>query len=123
MFGMGMGELLLILVVALLVVGPDKLPSAAKAIGTGIRDLRRHTQDLQDTIEKDDQLGEAVRDLRSALHGDVRSVVRSQLSSPTTAHPAAGTSVGSAPSVDPDLPRVAPAGGAIAKGDDPRVET
>jgi len=70
MFGMGMGELLLILVVALLFVGPDKLPNAAKAIGKGIRDFRRHTQDLQNTLEQDEKLGEAVRELRSALHGD-----------------------------------------------------
>lgn len=70
MFGMGMGELVLILVVALLVVGPDKLPDAAKAIGKGIRDFRRHTQDLQETLEQDEKLGEAVRELRSALRDD-----------------------------------------------------
>jgi Tat protein translocase TatB subunit len=70
MFGMGMGELLLILVVALLVVGPDKLPQAAKAIGKGIRDFRRHSQELQSTIEQDEKLGEAVRELRSALRDD-----------------------------------------------------
>lgn len=70
MFGMGMGELLLILVVALLVVGPDKLPQAAKAIGKGIRDFRRHSQELQSTLEQDEKLGEAVRELRSALRDD-----------------------------------------------------
>ena len=70
MFGMGMGELVLVLVIALLVVGPDKLPDAAKAIGKGIRDFRRHTQDLQDTLEQDEKLGEAVRELRSALRDD-----------------------------------------------------
>ena len=57
MFGMGMGELLLILVVALLVVGPDKLPDAARKIGKGIRDFRKHTHDLQSTIEQDENLG------------------------------------------------------------------
>jgi sec-independent protein translocase protein TatB len=70
MFGMGMGELVLILVVALLVVGPDKLPQAAKAIGRGIRDFRRHSQDLQSTLEQDEKLGEAVRELKSALRDD-----------------------------------------------------
>jgi sec-independent protein translocase protein TatB len=70
MFGMGMGELLLIMVVALLVVGPDKLPQAAKAIGKGIRDFRRHSHDLQSTLEQDEKLGEAVRELRSALRDD-----------------------------------------------------
>ena len=70
MFGMGMGELLLILVVALLVVGPDKLPNAARAIGKGIRDFRKHTQELQSTLEQDEKLGEAVRELKSALRDE-----------------------------------------------------
>ena len=70
MFGMGMGEILLIAVVALLVLGPDRLPSAAKALGKGIRDLRSQTRDLQQTIEKDTELGDAVRELRGALRGD-----------------------------------------------------
>ncbi len=70
MFGMGMGEIVLIAVVALLVLGPERLPGAAKAIGKGIRDLRMQTKDLQQTIEKDTQLGEAVRELRGALRGD-----------------------------------------------------
>lgn len=70
MFGMGMGEIILIAVVALLVLGPERLPSAAKALGKGIRDLRSQTKDLQQTIEKDTELGDAVRELRGALRGD-----------------------------------------------------
>lgn len=70
MFGMGMGELLLILVVALLVVGPDKLPDAARKIGKGIRDFRKHTHDLQSTIEQDENLGDAMRELKSALRDE-----------------------------------------------------
>jgi sec-independent protein translocase protein TatB len=70
MFGMGMGEIVLIAVVALLVLGPDRLPAAAKSIGKGIRDLRKQTQDLQRTVEDDTELGDAVRELRSALRGD-----------------------------------------------------
>lgn len=65
-----MGELLLILIVALLVVGPDKLPNAARSIGKGIRDFRRHTQDLQSTIEQDEHIGGAMRELRSALRDE-----------------------------------------------------
>jgi Tat protein translocase TatB subunit len=76
MFGMGMGEILLIAVVALLVVGPDRLPSAAKAIGKGIRDLRASTKDLQSTIEQDTQIGEAVRELKGALRGDPETLYK-----------------------------------------------
>jgi sec-independent protein translocase protein TatB len=70
MFGLGMGEILIILVVALLVLGPTKLPDAAKQIGKAIRELRRHTQNLQDTIEQDENIGGTVRELKSALRGD-----------------------------------------------------
>jgi sec-independent protein translocase protein TatB len=76
MFGMGMGEIVLIAIVALLVVGPERLPGAAKAIGKGIRDLRKQTKDLQDTIEKDSHIGEAVKELRGALRGDPETLYK-----------------------------------------------
>lgn len=71
-----MGEILLIAVVALLVVGPDRLPGAAKAIGKGIRDLRASTKDLQATIEQDTQIGDAVRELKGALRGDPETLYK-----------------------------------------------
>lgn len=67
MFGLGMGELILIAVVALLALGPDRLPDAAKRIGQTIRDLRRQTDQLKRTIEQDSQLGDAMKEIRSAL--------------------------------------------------------
>lgn len=70
MFGMGMGELIVILIVALLVLGPTKLPDAAKAIGKGIRELRKHTTDLQQTLENDETIGGSIRELKGALRGD-----------------------------------------------------
>ncbi len=70
MFGLGMGEILVIAVVALLFLGPEKLPGAAKSLSKGIRDLRRTTKDLQRSIEDDTQVGDAIRDLKSALRGE-----------------------------------------------------
>jgi sec-independent protein translocase protein TatB len=70
MFGMGGTEILVILIVALLFLGPDKLPDAAKTISKGIRDLRKQTRDFRETIESDEKLGGAIRDLRSALNGE-----------------------------------------------------
>lgn len=70
MFGLGAGELLVLLVVALLFLGPEKLPDAAKSISKGIRDFRKHTRELQSTLEDDTQIGDAYRDLKSALRGD-----------------------------------------------------
>jgi len=50
MFGIGFPELLMILVVALLVIGPKKLPELAKSLGKGLAEFRKATDDLKDTI-------------------------------------------------------------------------
>ncbi len=70
MFGIGGSELILILIVALIFLGPDKLPDAAKQISKGIRDLKKQSRILQETIENDEHIGGALRDLKSALRGD-----------------------------------------------------
>jgi TatA/E family protein of Tat protein translocase len=48
MFGVGWTEILVILVVALLVLGPNKLPEIAKGLGKGIRDFRKAMTSLDD---------------------------------------------------------------------------
>ncbi|HEY0193960.1 MAG TPA: twin-arginine translocase TatA/TatE family subunit [Kofleriaceae bacterium] len=70
MFGMGGTEIIVILIVALLFLGPDKLPEAAKQISKGIRDIKKQSRVLQRTIEDDEHIGGAIRDLKSALRGD-----------------------------------------------------
>ena len=79
MFGIGGSEILVILVIALLFLGPDKLPEAAKTISKGIRDLKKQSRALQQQIEGDEKIGGAIRDLKSALRGEdapVRPPVR-----------------------------------------------
>jgi sec-independent protein translocase protein TatB len=88
MFGMGGSEILVILIVALLFLGPDKLPEAAKTISKGIRDLKKQTRVLQNQIENDEHIGGAIRDLKSALRGDelpVRPPVRNTIEAPKPA--------------------------------------
>jgi Tat protein translocase TatB subunit len=70
MFGIGMAELMVILVVALLFLGPEKLPDAAKKLSRGLREFRQHGRELQKTLQDDTELGAAVRDLKSALRGE-----------------------------------------------------
>ncbi|HEY5926829.1 MAG TPA: twin-arginine translocase TatA/TatE family subunit [Kofleriaceae bacterium] len=70
MFGIGGSEILVILVIALLFLGPDKLPEAAKTISKGIRDLKKQSRALQQQIEGDEKIGGAIRDLKSALRGE-----------------------------------------------------
>lgn len=52
MFGIGMPELLLILGLALIVLGPKKLPELAKALGKGMAEFRRATDELKDEFRQ-----------------------------------------------------------------------
>jgi sec-independent protein translocase protein TatA len=51
MFQIGPQELLLILVVALLVVGPRRLPELGRSIGKGIREIRKAQEEVRKTIQ------------------------------------------------------------------------
>ena len=52
MFGIGMPELLLILGLALIVLGPKKLPELARALGKGMAEFRRATDELKDEFRQ-----------------------------------------------------------------------
>jgi sec-independent protein translocase protein TatB len=56
MFGIGMQELLLILVIALIVLGPKKLPDVAKALGKAMNEFKRATSDLKESLDVDQSL-------------------------------------------------------------------
>ena len=67
MFGIGTGELLVLLVLALLVLGPDRMPKLARDIGRTVGDLRRTSDDLRQEflsadaiIEKAAAIGEPI---------------------------------------------------------------
>jgi len=51
MFGIGSTELLVILVVALIVIGPSKLPDIMRTLGKGMAEFRRMSNDVKSTLE------------------------------------------------------------------------
>ena len=55
MFGIGLEELVVIFLVALLVLGPERLPSLARDIGKAVRELRRASDELTDEFLRADQ--------------------------------------------------------------------
>lgn len=58
MFGIGMPEMLLILAVALIVIGPKKLPDLARSLGKALGEFKKATSDLKDSIQFDTELKE-----------------------------------------------------------------
>jgi sec-independent protein translocase protein TatB len=58
MFGLGFGEIVIIALLALLLLGPDRLPEAAKTLGKTLRDVRRATDDIKGQIETELYLDE-----------------------------------------------------------------
>lgn len=49
-FNIGAPELIIILVIALLVIGPGKLPDVGSALGKSIREFRKATSDVQESV-------------------------------------------------------------------------
>jgi sec-independent protein translocase protein TatB len=58
MFGIGSTELIVILIVALIVIGPAKLPEMAKSLGKALGEFRRVSTDVKRTIEMEAEQAE-----------------------------------------------------------------
>ena len=70
MFGIGMPELILIGLVALIVVGPKKLPDLAKTLGKGLSEFRKAASDISDGIKdtvKADDIKKDVESVKNSL--------------------------------------------------------
>ncbi len=75
MFGIGMPEMILILAIALIVIGPKKLPDLAKSLGRAMNEFKRATREIKDSIDVGDDLKDVKQsfddisaDLKTSMH-------------------------------------------------------
>lgn len=118
MFNVGGGEIIVILLLALLVLGPDKLPATAKKVGRFLHEVRRMTSGFEQEVRRAmdfENLGTDVADGTAAASPDDavhRATDGPRLSAPTTpiatSAASAGTSAGTPPGTPPPAPGPAP---------------
>jgi len=101
MFGIGMPELMVIMVVALVVLGPKRLPEIARALGKGLAEFRRATSDVNEELRKAQR---AIEDEARAAEAAVRRAAAEKKAAavkPAEGSIAVGSAAGETPS-DPD---------------------
>jgi TatA/E family protein of Tat protein translocase len=105
MFGpIGMPELILIFLVALLVFGPRKLPELGRSLGRGLAEFKRASDDLKRTIEDEIEQGKhqiaPLKDEVSSMRqqvGELRNTIASSTTAAAPADPPAATTAPAAP--------------------------
>lgn len=73
MFGLGTGELLLILFIALVFIGPKKLPELARGLGRGIREFQKAKDDFMDQVNTPDPVDPPSQNLPKGVNDSVAS--------------------------------------------------
>jgi sec-independent protein translocase protein TatB len=71
MFGIGLPEMILILALALIVVGPDKLPDLARSLAKGIMELKKTAEGLKESFSEE---GNPLDEIRPDLEEAARSL-------------------------------------------------
>jgi sec-independent protein translocase protein TatB len=95
MFGIGMPEMLLICAIALIVIGPKKLPDLAKSLGRAFGEFKKATSDLKESLEIDTDLSDV-----SKPFDEITDDIKDSLDSPVD--PMANESSESDPPEDND---------------------
>lgn len=86
MFGLGAGEILLILLFALIFIGPKKLPELARGLGKGIREFQKAKDDLLDPTNNmvDDTKSDSLPTGVGEKEPDMTQAVRENKTEPET---------------------------------------
>jgi len=74
MFGIGMPEMILILAIALIVIGPKKLPDLAKSLGRAMNEFKKATREIKESMDIDGDLKDVKKSF-DELHTDVKDAV------------------------------------------------
>ena len=74
MFGIGMPEMLVILALALIIIGPKKLPDLAKTLGRTMREFKKATSEFKETIQLEGELSE-VKETFNDISDGVKNAV------------------------------------------------
>ena len=69
MFGIGLPELIIIMVIALIVIGPSKLPDLARALGKGLAEFKKATQEIKEGLELDEEFRNVKNELVDGISG------------------------------------------------------
>lgn len=86
-FGMGIGEILLVMVVALIIWGPGKMPELARTLGKTMRALKKATADLTTIVTKELSTEEKDRPPLSRANSDDKTKELSEPSDVDKAEP------------------------------------
>jgi sec-independent protein translocase protein TatB len=103
MLNIGAGEMMLILVVALLVLGPTRLPELARGIGKFMKEFRKQTSDVRSMVEREFyQIDQEVRQIETDFNSQ-QPVAKTEMlpGPPPPAQPTPGWTAPKAEPVDP----------------------
>ncbi len=120
MFGIGMPEMLLLLALALVVIGPKKLPDLAKSLGRAMREFKKATNELKETLDLDEDLSE----VKNAFD-DLKKDTTDLISVGTTDKVSESEKKAEPPETTPDETQEAPepdAPTAVKSADEPTAE-